>query len=99
MSTTFPWQTLGVPAGLVRNRDGTRNEYSVRWDMDTSAPGMCGWRSVTRRFATADEAKAAVAVGMGHAFCATAFDETSQIAVRRNPMHRRNRRSARKVAA
>lgn len=92
-----PWETLGVPAGLHRNHDGSWNRFSVRWDLDTNAPGMNGYTSAFRRFATAEEAIAAVGRGMGRAFCATAFDEMNKpLASRRNPKHHRNRRLHRK---
>ncbi|MFD1034140.1 hypothetical protein ACFQ15_05695 [Sphingomonas hankookensis] len=86
------WQRLGQPAGRRIGADGQRFDFSVRWDMDTSAPGMAGYTHAVRRFATEAEAREAVATGMGRAYRATAFDGANrEIASRRNPLHRRNR--------
>lgn len=89
-----PWQTLGQPGGRRVGANGERFDFAVRWDMETTAPGMSGYRSAWRRFTTAEEAIAAVAAGMARAYRATAFDATSrEIATRHNPVHRRNRRA------
>lgn len=61
----YPWRKFDGPEHATSGND---NKFRVTWYHQSNAPGMNGWASVTRTFATAEEAAAIPAQKMGIAY-------------------------------